>query len=137
MVRNSHHTPHDVFGCESACQPSAPFEPRKGLFQQYRREAGIELYSKATHTSTVRPLPVLAVALTQGVQLCLVQSLRDVRDQIGRVFDADRQRDRGVENTYFLAAVSWNAGGGHACGQGGKGLGARPAPRPPGDWPRV
>ena len=50
------------------------------------------------------------MALTQGVQLCLVQSLRDVRDQIGRVFDADRQPDHGVENTYFLAEVSRNAG---------------------------
>jgi hypothetical protein len=26
--------------------------------------------------------------------VCLVQSLRDVGDQIGRVFDADRQPDR-------------------------------------------
>src|SRR5258708_23429545 len=50
-----------------------------------------------------RPLSVVALALTQGVQLCLVQSLRDVRDQIRRVFDADRQPDRGVENAYFLA----------------------------------
>src|SRR3981081_553611 len=53
--------------------------------------------------------------LTQGVQLCLVQSLRDVRDQIGRVFDADRQPDRGVENAYFLADVSRNAVMSHEC----------------------
>src|SRR6202166_32235 len=37
----------------------------------------------------------------QTLSVCLVQSLGDVRDQIGRVFDADRQPDRGVENTYF------------------------------------
>ena len=65
-----------------------------------------------------RPLS-LALAFTQGVPLCLVQSLRDVRDQIGRVFDADRQPYRGVENAYFLADVSRNAGVGHACGQAG------------------
>ena len=46
----------------------------------------------------------------QGLQLCHVQSLRDVRDQIERVFDADRQPDCGVENAYFLADVSRNAG---------------------------
>src|SRR6266403_3116214 len=50
--------------------------------------------------------PVLALALTQRVQLCIVQSLRDISDQIGRVFDADRQPDRGVENAYFLADVA-------------------------------
>src|SRR5258708_37256444 len=66
-----------------------------------------------------RPLSALAPALTQGVQLSLVQSLRDVGDQIRRVFDADRQPDSGVENAYFLADVSRNAGGGHACGKGG------------------
>src|ERR1700732_3470053 len=66
-----------------------------------------------------RPLSAVALALTQGVQLCLVQSLRDVRDQIRRVFDADRQPDRGVENAHFLADVSRNAGMGHACGQAG------------------
>src|ERR1700730_13891106 len=61
--------------------------------------------------------------------LCLVPSLRDVRDQIGRVFDADRQPDRGVENAYFLADASRNAGVGHACGQAGKRLGAPQAHR--------
>src|SRR5882672_4311989 len=30
------------------------------------------------------------------------ESLRDVRDQIGRVFNADRQPDRRAENIYFL-----------------------------------
>src|SRR4030088_1255129 len=53
-----------------------------------------------------------------------VQSLRDVRDQIGRVFDADRQPDRGVENAYFLADVGRNPGVGHPCRQAGKRLGA-------------
>ena len=41
------------------------------------------------HVRCQRPLSVLALALTQGVQLCLVQGLRDVGDQIGGVFDAD------------------------------------------------
>ena len=71
-----------------------------------------------------RPLSVLALALKQEVRLCLVQSLRDVRDQIGRVFDADRQPDRGIENAYFLADISRNAGVRHACGQAGKRFGA-------------
>src|SRR4030081_341780 len=102
------------------------------------RKAGIELYSNATHTFAVkRPLSVLAPAFTQGVQLCLVQSLRDVRDQIGRVFDADRQPDRGVENSYFLADVSRNAGVSHACGQASKRLGAAQAHRQLEDLQRV
>jgi hypothetical protein len=58
------------------------------------------------------------------LSVCLVQSLGDVRDQIGRVFDADRQPDRAVENTYLLADVSRNAGVGHACRQARKRLGA-------------
>ena len=73
----------------------------------------------------------------QGAQLCLVQSLRDISDQIGRVFDADRQPDRGVENAYFLANVSRNAGVGHACGQAGKRLGAAEAHRQLEDLQRV
>ena len=84
-----------------------------------------------------KALSVLALALTQEVQLCLVQSLRDVRDQIGRVFDADRQPDRGVENAYFLPDVSRNAGMGHACGQAGKRLGPAQAHRQLEDLQRV
>lgn len=49
-----------------------------------------------------------------------VQSLRDIRDQIGRMFDADRQADRGVENAYLATDVAGNAGVGHACGQARK-----------------
>src|SRR3954447_22999565 len=84
-----------------------------------------------------RPLSLLALAFSKECRLCLVQSLRDVRDQIGRVFDADRQPDRGVENAYFLADVSWNAGVGHACGQAGKRLGAAQAHRQLEDLQRV
>jgi hypothetical protein len=41
------------------------------------------LWRKADpHVRRQRPLSVLALALTQGVLLCLVQSLRDVGDQI-------------------------------------------------------
>ena len=75
--------------------------------------------------------------LAQGAQLCLVQSLRDVRDQIGWVFDADRQPDRGVENTYFLAGVSRNAGVRHAGRQAGKRLGAAQTHRQLQDLQRV
>lgn len=71
------------------------------------------------------------------LSVCLIQSLGDVRDQIGRVFDADRQPDRGVENTYFLTDVSRNAGVGHACGQAGKRLGAAQAHRQLEDLQRV
>ena len=74
--------------------------------------------------------------IAQGVQLCLVQSLRDISDQIGRVLDADRQPG-GVENAYFLADVSRNAGMGHACGQAGKQLGAAQAHRQLEDLQRV
>ena len=77
------------------------------------------------------------MALTQGAQLGLVQSLRDVRDQIGPVFNADRQPDRRVENTYFLTDVSRNAGVGHACGQAGKRPGAAQAHRQLEDLQRV
>ena len=47
-----------------------------------------------------------ALKLLQGAKraarkLCLVQSLCEVRDQIGRVLDAGRQPDRGVENAFF------------------------------------
>ena len=71
------------------------------------------------------------------MQLCLVQGLRDVGGQIRRVFDADRQPDRGVENAYFLADVSRNSGVGHACGQAGKRLGAAQAHRQLEDLQRV
>jgi hypothetical protein len=73
----------------------------------------------------------------QGLQLCRVQSLRNISDQIGGVLDADRQPDRGVENAYFLADVSRNAGVGHACGQTGKRLGAAQAHRQLEDLQRV
>jgi hypothetical protein len=46
------------------------------------REAGTELSSFS--------------GAEQGRQLRLVQSLCDVSDQIGRVFDANRQANRGV-----------------------------------------
>src|SRR6266852_5387307 len=87
--------------------------------------------------TTGRRTDPVKVATTQGVQLCLVESLRDVRDQIRRVFDADRQPDRGVENAYFLADVSRNAGVGHACGQAGERLGTAQAHRQLEDLQRV
>src|SRR6476660_10471455 len=62
------------------------------------------------HMSAVKGRRPFVRCLSQGVQLCLVQGLRDVGDQIGGVFDANRQPDRGVENAYFLAEVSRNAG---------------------------
>ena len=73
----------------------------------------------------------------RGLQLCRVQSLLDIGDQIGGVLDADRQPDRGVENAYFLADVGRNAGVGHACGQAGKRLGAAQAHRQLEDLQRV
>src|SRR5882757_4448248 len=79
-----------------------------------------------------RPLSALA-----RVPLCLVQSLRDVRDQIGRMFDADRQPDRGVKYAYFVADVSRNAGVGHAGGQAGEWLRATQADRQFEDLQRV
>ncbi len=90
------------------------------------------LVAKSRGRTTMSRLQIL-----RNLQLCLVQSLRDVRDQIGRVFDADRQPDRGVENAYFLADVSWNPGMGHACGQAGKRLGAAQAHRQLEDLQRV
>src|ERR1700694_5946058 len=75
--------------------------------------------------------------MASGVRLRLVQSLRDIRDQIGRVFDADRKPDRGVKNAYFFADVSRNAGVGHARGQAGKRLGAAQAHRQLEDLQRV
>src|ERR1700676_5577178 len=38
-----------------------------------------------THTSAVKGFVGSCTGSHEGVQLCLVQSLRDVRDQIGRV----------------------------------------------------
>jgi hypothetical protein len=55
-------------------------------------------------------LKVLQGAKRAARKLCLVQSLCGVRDQIGRVPDADRQPDRGVENALFLTDASGNAG---------------------------
>src|SRR3981189_3055937 len=66
--------------------------------------AGAAVGAKRIHTSAVKGRwRFLHWLSRKGVQLCLVQSLRDVRGQIGRVFDTDRQPDRGVENAYFLA----------------------------------
>jgi hypothetical protein len=73
----------------------------------------------------------------QSLQLGRVQSLRNISDQIGGMLDADRQPDRRVENTYFSADVSGNAGVGHACGQTGKRLGAAQAHRQLEDLQRV
>src|SRR5882724_8099056 len=94
--------------------------------------------AKRTHTSAVKGRCRLLHWLSRKeARLCLVQSLRDISDQIGRVFDADRQPDRGVENAYFLADVSRNAGVSHACGQAGKRLGAAQAHRQLEDLQRV
>jgi hypothetical protein len=54
------------------------------------------------------------------LRLLRIQSLSDVRDQVGRVLDADRQPDCGVENPYFLADVGRHARVRHARGQAGK-----------------
>jgi hypothetical protein len=56
---------------------------------------------------------------------------------MGRMLDADRQPDRGVENAHFLAAVSRNAGVGHDCGQAGERLRATQADRQFEDLRRV
>ena len=93
---------------------------RPSLYGPYWRKADIELFQRRPTRPRSKAVVDSCTFLMQGVQLCLVESLRDVRDQIGRVFDADRQPDRGVENTYFLEDVSRNAGVGHACGQAGK-----------------
>jgi hypothetical protein len=58
------------------------------------------------------------------------QGLLDVRDQIGRMLDADRQPNGGVEDTYLLADVGRNAGVRHASRQASKRLGATQAHRP-------
>src|ERR1700680_4575829 len=89
--------------------------PRRDKKEQQRRKSCLSGLETGPHVRYQRLLSVLALVATQGVQLGLVQSLRDVRDQIGRVFDADRQPDRGVENAYFLADVGRNPGVGHAC----------------------
>src|ERR1700674_2487011 len=111
--------------------------PRRDKKEQQRRKSCLSGLATGPHVRYQRLLSVLALVATQGVQLGRVQSLRDVRDQIGRVFNADRQPDRGVENTYFLADVSRNAGVGHACGQAGKRLGAAQAHRQLEDLQRV
>ena len=41
--------------------------------------------------------------------LCLVQSLRNVCEEIRRMLDADRETDRRVENAYLLPDGSRNA----------------------------
>jgi hypothetical protein len=56
----------------------------------------------------------------RGPLLCCIQSLRDVCDQVGRVLDADRQPDRGVENADLLTNVGRNARVGHGGRQAGK-----------------
>src|SRR3984957_13252812 len=61
---------------------------------------------------------------TDGAGLLYIQGLSDVRDQVGRVLDADRQPDCRVENPYFVADVGRNTGVRHAGWQAGKGLGA-------------
>jgi hypothetical protein len=57
------------------------------------------------------------------------QGLRDVRDQIVRVLDADRQPDRRVENSDVLADIGRDAGVRHARRQARKRLGAALAHR--------
>jgi hypothetical protein len=105
---------------------TSSIEPRAGALALDAPAVDHEL---ASPRRSWKRLSVLALALTQGVQLCRVQGLRDVRDQIARLFDADRQPDRAVENPYFLAEVSRNAGVGHACRQAGKRFGAAQAHR--------
>ena len=120
--------------------PFAVAAPAARLRNAASRGAALErgFWQKAhPHVRCQRPLSVLALALTQGVQLCLVESLRDVRDQTRRLFDADRQPDRGVTYAYFLADVSRNAEVGHACGQAGERLRATQAERQFEDLQRV
>src|SRR6476620_4176348 len=63
----------------------------RGVYPCRQRRLG----AKRTHTSAVKDrCRFLHCSDTRGMQLCLVQSLRDVRDQIGRVFNANRQPDR-------------------------------------------
>jgi hypothetical protein len=54
--------------------------------------------------------------ITQGTRLRRVQSLSDVRDQIGRVLDADGQPDRGIGNARFFGGCRLERRMGHARG---------------------
>ncbi len=65
----------------------------------------------------------------KGMALLHAQSLSDVGDQIGRMLDPDRQPDRRVENSHFVADFGRNARVRHACSQAGKRLGAAQAHR--------
>ena len=94
--------PYRGFESHSLRQPNSPTDSPGDL-----------IALKSCNIANVRWLP-------QRAQLCLAQSLRDVRNQIGWVLDADRQPDSGIENADFLADVSWNTGVGHAGGQAGK-----------------
>src|ERR1700733_10666457 len=71
------------------------------------------------------------------LRLLRIQSLSDVRDQVGRVLYADREPDRGVENPDFFADVGRHAGMRHARGQARKRLGAAQAHRHLKDLQRV
>jgi hypothetical protein len=82
--------------------------------------------AKPTFTSAVKGA-VIGSRSGSHARLCVAQSQRDVRYQIGWVFDPDRQPDCGVENAYFTTDFSWNARVGHACGQASKRLGAAEA----------
>src|SRR5688500_13523125 len=100
------------------------------------------LYGRPDGRSISGPVPVVAWLRTCAAWPCgfcstLTQSLRDISDQIRRVFDADRQPDRGVKNAYFLADVGRNPGMGHAGRQAGKRLGAAQAHRELEDLQRV
>ena len=53
--------------------------------------------------------PLQIVIETQVRRLCLVQSLRNVCEEIRRMLDADRETDRRVENAYLLPDGSRNA----------------------------
>src|SRR5690242_2611753 len=59
--------------------------------------------------------------------LCPAQSLHNIRNEIGRVLDTDRQSNCGIEDAYSLAHLGRNPGVGHACRQAGKRLGAAQA----------
>src|ERR1043165_8190864 len=71
------------------------------------------------------------------VPLCFVERLREVRDQIGRMLDADRQTDRGLENAYSLPDVGRNARVGHASRVARQRLGAAETHRQLEDFQRV
>ena len=83
------------------------------------------------------PRPPAQAGIRRGAQLRRVQGLRDIGDQIGRMLDADRQPDRGVEHADFLADVGWNAGMRHARRQAGQQLGAAETDRQLEDLQRV